>query len=85
IGNPHEFTIQQFAELVNRETGNRAGIVVKPQLRIKDDPQTRQPDITKATTILHWRPEVELAEGIRRTIPYFREQLRNLGQLSASE
>lgn len=81
IGNPREFTIREFAELVNRETGNPAGIVVKPDLRITDDPQTRRPDITKATAILNWEPEVELAEGIRRTLPHYREQLRKLGQL----
>lgn len=81
IGNPREFTIRQFAELVNAETGNDAGIVVKPDLRIKDDPQTRQPDITKARTLLDWKPMVELADGIGKTVPYFREQLRKLGQL----
>ncbi len=81
IGNPHEFTIREFAELVNEVTDNPAGIVVKPDLRITDDPQTRQPDITKARSILHWEPKVELAEGIRRTVPYFRDQLRKLGQL----
>ena len=81
IGNPREFTIRSFAELVNRITDNPAGIVVKPDLRITDDPQTRQPDITKACSILSWEPEVELDEGIRLTTPYFREQLRQLGQL----
>jgi len=82
IGNPHEFTIREFAELVNEVTDNPAGIVVKPDLRITDDPQTRQPDITKARSILHWEPKVELAEGIQRTVPYFRDQLRKLGQLA---
>jgi dTDP-glucose 4,6-dehydratase len=81
IGNPREFTIREFAELVNHITENPAGIVVKPDLRITDDPQTRQPDITRACAILNWEPEVELEEGIRRTVPYFREQLRKLGQL----
>ena len=81
IGNPREFTIREFAELVNGITENPAGIVVKPDLRITDDPQTRQPDITRACAILNWEPEVELEDGIRRTVPYFREQLRKLGQL----
>jgi dTDP-glucose 4,6-dehydratase len=81
IGNPHEFTIKGFAELVNQLTNNPAGITVKPDLRITDDPQTRQPDITRATSLLHWEPKVELADGIRRTIPYFREQLQKLGHL----
>lgn len=83
IGNPHEFTIREFAELVNRITGNPAGITVKPDLRITDDPQTRQPDITKARAILNWEPEVELEEGIRLTVPYFREQLQKLGKIPA--
>jgi dTDP-glucose 4,6-dehydratase len=83
IGNPREFTIREFAELVNRITENPAGIVVKPELRITDDPQTRKPDITKARTLLGWEPKVPLEEGIRHTIPYFRQQLRKLGQLPA--
>jgi dTDP-glucose 4,6-dehydratase len=81
IGNPHEFTIRAFAELVNRLTENPAGVVIKPELRITDDPQTRQPDISKARRLLGWEPRIELEEGIRRTIPYFREQLQKLGQL----
>ncbi len=81
IGNPREFTIKAFAELVNQVTGNPAGLVVKPDLRIIDDPQTRQPDITRASSLLNWEPEIELDEGIRRTVPYFREQLRRLGHL----
>jgi dTDP-glucose 4,6-dehydratase len=85
IGNPREFTIKEFAELVNRVTANPAGLLVKPELRITDDPQTRQPDITRATTLLGWEPNVELQEGIRLTLPYFREQLRKLGQLPASQ
>jgi dTDP-glucose 4,6-dehydratase len=85
IGNPREFTIRDFAELVNRITNNPSGILVKPDLRITDDPQTRQPDITRACSILGWEPEVELEEGIRRTVPYFREQLRKLGHLPTEQ
>lgn len=85
IGNPREFTIRDFAELVNRITENPAGILVKPDLRITDDPQTRQPDITRASTLLGWEPQVELEEGIRLTVPYFRDALRRLGQLPADQ
>jgi dTDP-glucose 4,6-dehydratase len=80
IGNPGEFTIKEFAELINRLTENRAGTIVK-DLRTKDDPQVRQPDITKANAVLGWEPEVGLEEGLRRTIPWFRDQLARLGEL----
>jgi dTDP-glucose 4,6-dehydratase len=72
IGNPVEMTILQFAEMVNEATGNNAGIVYKDE-RIKGDPQTRQPDITRARTILNWEPKVNLREGLEHTIAYFRE------------
>lgn len=74
IGNPVEMTILQFAEAVNAATGNKAGIVFKDE-RIKGDPQTRQPDITRARTLLNWEPKVDLREGLEHTIAYFREVL----------
>lgn len=80
IGNPGEFTIKEFAELVNELTGNRGGITYK-DLRTKDDPQVRQPDIAKARAILGWEPTVTLREGLERTIPWFRRQLQHLGEL----
>ncbi|MAS34252.1 MAG: NAD-dependent dehydratase [Anaerolineaceae bacterium] len=75
IGNPHEMTILQFAELVNELTGNPAGIIFKEQERIKGDPQTRQPDITRARTILKWEPAVELRQGLQQTIEFFSKVL----------
>jgi len=72
IGNPTEMTILQFAEAVNEITGNKAGIVFKDE-RIKGDPQTRQPDITRARNILGWEPKVNLHEGLQQTVAYFRE------------
>ena len=75
IGNPDEFTILEFAQLVNELTNNQAGIVYKPDLRITDDPQNRQPDISKAQAVLGWSPQVKLREGLERTIPWFRQQL----------
>jgi dTDP-glucose 4,6-dehydratase len=80
IGNPGEFTIKEFAEVVNRLTGNPAGLVYKP-LRTQDDPQVRQPDIAKARRVLGWEPQVTLEEGLRRTIPWFREQLVKRGEI----
>ncbi len=74
IGNPVEMTILEFAQTVNEITGNQAGIVYKDE-RIKGDPQIRQPDITRARTILNWEPKVQLREGLQETIAYFREVL----------
>lgn len=73
IGNPYEMTILEFAEVVNNLTQNPAGITYKEDLRIKGDPQTRQPDITRAGEVLGWKPQVELQEGLKNTIEYFRD------------
>jgi len=72
IGNPSEMSILHFAELVSQLTDNPAGIVFKKDLRIKGDPQTRQPDIARARQVLGWEPQVNLPEGLRRTIDYFK-------------
>lgn len=73
IGNPAEMTILDFAKLVNQITDNPAGIVFQEEKRIKGDPQTRQPDITRAKEILDWEPKVELVDGLQHTIKYFSE------------
>ncbi len=73
LGNPHEMTILEFAETINRITGNKAGIVFK-SLPV-DDPKVRQPDISKARQVLGWEPKISLEEGLERTIPYFRRRL----------
>ncbi|MCL4274217.1 MAG: SDR family oxidoreductase [Anaerolineales bacterium] len=75
IGNPVEMSILQFAEAINRITGNLGGLVFQENARSTRDPQMRQPDITRARTILNWEPKVDLEEGIRRTIPFFKEKL----------
>jgi dTDP-glucose 4,6-dehydratase len=80
IGNPSEFSIRDFAELVNRLTDNPAGSVYKDQ-RTQDDPQVRQPDISKAQHILGWTPQISLEEGLKRTLPWFREELQRRGEL----
>lgn len=74
MGNPHERTILQFAETINKVTGNTAGIVFV-DARSARDPQRRRPDITRAETILHWEPKVSLEEGLIRSIPYFKQKL----------
>ena len=70
IGNPHEFTVRQLAELVLRLTGSRSAIVEQPLPT--DDPKVRQPDIRHARATLEWEPRVPLEDGLRRTIEYFR-------------
>jgi dTDP-glucose 4,6-dehydratase len=75
VGNPAETTIKQFAETINRITNNPAGIQIKLEQRLGDDPQMRQPDITRARSILKWEPKIDLEEGINKTIPYFKEKL----------
>jgi UDP-glucuronate decarboxylase len=70
VGNPDEFTILELAELVLRKVGGRSKICYKP-LPV-DDPKQRQPDITKAKTVLRWQPKVSLEEGLDPTIAYFR-------------
>jgi len=76
IGNPRVFTIKELATKVIEMTGSRSALVFKdlPQ----DDPQQRQPDITKARNILDWEPKVSLDEGLTRTIDFFRERLNDL-------
>ena len=73
IGNPHEMTILQFAEKVIEMTGSTSKLSFQglPQ----DDPQVRQPDITKARNLLGWEPKVDLHEGLRLTLEYFRERV----------
>ncbi len=75
IGNPTETSILDFAQTINQIVGSKAGLVFKPDLRVGDDPQQRQPDINRARTILNWGPKISLQEGIERTIPYFRKKM----------
>jgi dTDP-glucose 4,6-dehydratase len=74
IGNPNEMTVLQFAETINKITENKGGITYV-DARSSRDPQMRQPDITRARQILKWNPKIELEEGLRKTIPYFKEKL----------
>ena len=73
LGNPCEFTIADLATEVIRQIGTKAGITYHPLPT--DDPIRRQPDITRAGHTLGWQPQVQLPEGLARTIAYFREQL----------
>ena len=70
LGNPVEMTIGEFAEKIIKLIGSRSRVVFKP-LPV-DDPQIRQPDISRARKLLGWEPRMTLEEGLRRTIEYFR-------------
>jgi len=76
IGNPHEMTVLEFAKKIIELTGSKSTIAYKPLP--EDDPQVRQPDITKAKTILGWEPKVSLEEGLLKTIDYFSSQLNEV-------
>jgi dTDP-glucose 4,6-dehydratase len=73
IGNPQELTIEQIARLIIRMTGSKSQIVYQPLP--EDDPKVRQPDITRARTLLGWEPKVSLEEGLGKTIEYFRQKV----------
>jgi dTDP-glucose 4,6-dehydratase len=66
IGNPNEMSLLELAEAVVRVTGSTSQIVFEA-LPV-DDPQVRQPDITRARQLLGWEPEIELEDGLRRTL-----------------
>ncbi|MFH1778088.1 MAG: UDP-glucuronic acid decarboxylase family protein [Candidatus Omnitrophota bacterium] len=70
IGNPNEFTILELAKLIIELTKTKSKIINKPLP--EDDPKVRQPDITKAKGILNWQPRIELEEGLRKTIEWFK-------------
>ena len=70
IGNPTELTMLQFADEISRATGSRSKVVFKPLPQ--DDPKQRRPDITRARKHLRWEPKLPLAEGLAKTIAYFR-------------
>jgi dTDP-glucose 4,6-dehydratase len=73
IGNPTEMTMLQFAEAIIKATKSKSKIVHKPLPQ--DDPKQRKPNITKAKAILKWEPKVPLAEGMEKTITYFKKKV----------
>jgi dTDP-glucose 4,6-dehydratase len=73
IGNPREMTIKEIAETIIKMTGAKSKIVYRPLPT--DDPRVRQPDITRARTLLKWEPKVSLEEGLVKTIEYFRTKI----------
>lgn len=76
IGNPDEKTVLELAAMINELTG--AGSQIKFEPLPKDDPQRRLPDITRAKSLLGWQPKVELAQGLAKTIEWYRAELPEL-------
>jgi dTDP-glucose 4,6-dehydratase len=70
LGNPDEISLLDFAKEILQLTGSNQKIAFKP-LPV-DDPKQRQPDITKAKSILQWEPKIDRAEGLARTYDYFK-------------
>jgi len=73
LGNPHEFTMIQLAELVIELTKSKSKIefLALPG----DDPKQRKPDVSKAHEILNWEPQIQLREGLQKTIEYFKQNI----------
>ena len=69
LGNPHEFTVLELAEMIRELTGSKSDIVFRdlPQ----DDPTRRRPDISQAKAVLGWEPKTPVKDGVLRTIAYF--------------
>jgi UDP-glucuronate decarboxylase len=73
IGNPSEYTMVDMAKKIINLTGSSSSIIHLPA--IADDPKQRRPDISLANTLLDWRPEIDIDQGLLKTIDYFKEQL----------
>ncbi len=73
LGNPHEFTILECAQMVLKVTGSKSQIRYEPLPQ--DDPKQRCPDISKARQLLQWEPKIDLETGLRRSLDYFKTAL----------
>jgi dTDP-glucose 4,6-dehydratase len=73
VGNPREMTMLEFAREIIAATRSKSRVVFKPLPQ--DDPKQRQPDITKAKKLLKWEPKVDLADGLKHTIAYFKPRV----------
>ncbi len=73
LGNPSEITIKQFADEIQQLSGTKNEIVFRPLPQ--DDPKVRKPDISRATALLGWVPKVDRAEGLKRTMDFYKRKL----------
>jgi UDP-glucuronate decarboxylase len=81
IGNPDEYTIKDFATMIQRRVAGTKSQIVH-LAATKDDPSKRKPDITVARREINWSPEVSVATGLTKTIDYFRNELKVHGTFS---
>jgi nucleoside-diphosphate-sugar epimerase len=79
LGNPEEFTVGDFALHIKKMTESSSKVVNLP--KSVDDPQQRKPDITVARLQLGWEPKVTVEEGLRRTIAYFTQVVKEAGEI----
>jgi dTDP-glucose 4,6-dehydratase len=75
VGNPTEMTILELAKVVNGLIDNPVEIIFYPDKRGEGDPQRRRPDISRAREVLDWQPTISLEEGLRKTLPYYKNDL----------
>jgi dTDP-glucose 4,6-dehydratase len=83
LGNPEEFTVAEFAQLVLRVTGSGSPVEYLP-LPV-DDPTRRCPVITRASQVLGWQPQIRVEDGVRRTVEWFRSRPEEVGMASAAQ
>lgn len=75
IGNSEEISIKRFAEVINQLTNNPAGLITRFADGLGDDPQRRQPDLSRAKALLDWQPKVSMEDGLAKTVSYFKLKL----------
>ena len=83
IGNPVEFTIVECAKVVLQVTGSKSKITYEPLPT--DDPKQPRPDITKAKMLLGWEPKIDLTTGLKMSLEYFKQVVRELAPAAASK
>lgn len=81
LGNDKEFTVKQLAEEVLKQVGSKSKIEYRTLPA--DDPKVRRPDLTLTRQTLQWEPKISLADGLKRSIPYFRSQLERIGRIKS--
>jgi UDP-glucuronate decarboxylase len=83
LGNPGEFTMNELAREVEKSVGTKIKIKYLPLPQ--DDPKQRQPNIGRATKLLGWKPTIQLADGLKKTVAYFSERINNAKTISQTK